>query len=98
MPLDLQKCLSNDIHNRTEEDIRRDINEWMPTPSSYTVLNYQCLFDSAGDTEEISDAEDRDENEDSLDAITDDENAHAEEAADGFSDGGDDEPIDEVRI
>lgn len=99
MPLDLQKCIKNDIHNRTEEDIRKDINEWVPTPSSYTVLNYQCLFDGAGDTEEISDSEDRAESGDSLDAISDDENANAEKDNDGFSDGGDDEPInDEVRI
>lgn len=102
MPLDLEKCLRNNIHNRTEHDIRRAINEWVPTPSAYTVLEYQCLFSHReGETEEISDIEiDQDENEDSLDAISDEENANAQRYMDDeFSDtGGDEEPMNEVRF
>lgn len=101
MPLDLNKCLKNNIHNRTEMDIQRAIKEWNPTPSAYTILDYQCLFGSgAVDTEAISDAEDeKAENFDALDAISDDENAKNRNQNDDFSDiEGDEEPINEVRF
>lgn len=91
LPLDLNKCLKNNIHNRTERDIQKAFNEWVPTPTSYTVLNYECLFNSADNTEEISDIEDEAE---SLDAISEDENSHAVHG--NLSDTGDDEPINEV--
>lgn len=99
-PLDLEKCLKNNIHNRLENDIRKAIDDWETTPASYTVLDYDSLFNSADDTEEISDVEeDKDENAESLDAISDEENAAKEIEDDGdFSDvGADDEPINEVR-
>lgn len=97
LPLDLEKCLKNNIHNRTRDDIRQAIDEWQPTPSSYTVLDYEFLFNSADDTEEISDIDDEgDEKAESLDAISDEDNGNAGKA-DEFSDaGGDDEPINEV--
>lgn len=103
MPLDLETSLRNNIHNRTNDDIRRAINEWVPTPSAYTVLEYQCLFSNrGGDTEEISDIEDeKDENADSLDAISDEDNANAERYMDDdeFSDtGGDEGPMNEVSF
>lgn len=98
LPRDVEKCLRNDIHNRSESDIRKAIAEWVPTPSSYTVLDYECLVNSADDTEEISDIDD--EKAESLDAITDDERSSTEKDFDNqLSDiGGDDEPINEVKI
>lgn len=95
MPRDLEKCLKNNIHNRSESDIRKAIAEWVPTPSSYTVLDYECLVNSADDTEEISDVDD--EKAESLDAISDDDNSNAEKDYDSDI-GGDDEPINEVKI
>lgn len=99
MPLDLEKCLKNNIHNRLESDIRKAIDEWAFLPTSYTVLDYECLFNSADDTEEISDVEDdKNENAESLDAISDEDNSNAIRDDDNFSDNGaDDEPINEVR-
>lgn len=100
LPLDLEKCLKNNIHNRTEDDIRKAINEWDPTPSSYTILDYQCLFNNADDTEEISDfEEDKEHKDETFDAISDEENSIAERDMDNeFSDiGGEEEPINEVR-
>lgn len=87
--------MKNNIHNRTESDIRKAINEWVPTPSSYTILDYECLFNSADNTEEISDIEDQKDDVESLDAISEDNNSNAtENEHDNFSDtGGDDEPI-----
>lgn len=101
MPLDLEKCLKNNIHNRLESDIRKAIDEWEATPASYTILDYESLFNSADDTEEISDVEDdKDDNAESLDAISDEDNSNAIRDADddNMSDmGADDEPINEVR-
>lgn len=91
--------MKNNIHNRSESDIQRAINEWVATPSSYTVLDYECLFNSADDTEEISDVDD--ENAESLDAISDDENGHgaAGRPSNEYGDaGGDDELTNEVHI
>lgn len=97
MPRDLQKCLKNNIHNRSESDIRRAIKEWVATPSTYTVLDYDCLFNSADDTEEISDIED--EKAESLDAISDDDNGAGGQSANEFEDGGgDDELTNEVNV
>lgn len=96
MPLDLEKCLKNNIHNRLESDIRKEIYEWESLPPSYTVLDYECLFNNADDTEEISDVEN--ENAESLDAISDEDNSNAIRDDDNSSDmGADDEPINEVR-
>lgn len=98
--MDVDKCLKNNIHNRTESDIRKALKEWEPTPSSYTVLDYECLFNSADNTEAISDADDDNEDAESLDAISDDENASGADKNmhDDFSDIGDDEPINEVTF
>lgn len=95
--------MENNIHNRSESDIRKAIDEWQPTPSSYTVLEWdECLFNSADDTEEISDVEDeKDRKAESLDAISeDDDTSNAmKDLDDEFSDiGGDDEPINEVNF
>lgn len=103
MTLDLEKCLKNNIHNRLESDIRKEIDDWDTTPASYTVLDYECLFNTADDTEAISDVdEDKDEIDESFDAISDEDNSNAvrdgDNDVDDFSDiGADDEPINEVR-
>lgn len=99
--MDLEKCLKNNVHNRSEGDIRKAIREWMPTPSTYTVLDYSCLITSADDTEEISDIEDeRGENTEFLDAVSDDDHGNAEKRLDDeFSDtDGDESLINEVRF
>lgn len=69
MPLDVSLCLKQNIHNRNEADIRRSIDQWIPTPSMYTVLKYDSLF--VDQMEDISDDEEADVN--SLDAVSDDE-------------------------
>lgn len=86
--------MKNNIHNRSESDIKRAINEWVATPSTYTVLDYECLFNSADDTEEISDIED--EKAESLDAISDEDNSHG--AGAHSSNEFEDEPTNEVHI
>ncbi|XP_055309199.1 probable serine/threonine-protein kinase DDB_G0282963 [Sitodiplosis mosellana] len=104
MPLDLEKCLKNNIHNRLEIDIRKAMEEWEMSPASYTVLDYDNLFNSADDTESLSDVEDvKNENADSLDAISDEDNnsnvAMEDVESDDFSDMGlDDEPINEFGV
>lgn len=87
--------MKNNIHNRTESDIRKAISEWAPTPSTYTVLDYGCLFNSADDTEEISDVEDEKEGKaEYLDTVSD-EDKHND---DDFSDtDGAEKLINEVR-
>lgn len=97
--MDLEKCLKNNIHNRSEFDIRKAIREWVPTPSAYTVLDYSCLFTSADDTEEISDIDDeKEENTEFLDAVSDEDNA-GKHGDDDFSDtDGDENLINEVRF
>lgn len=89
--MDLEKCLKNNIHNRSEADIRKAINRWTATPSTYTVLDYSCLFNSADDTEEISDTEeDKEEKAEYLNTISDE---------DAFSDtDGGENLINEVRF
>lgn len=82
-------------HNRSTEDIRSALNEWVRTPSSYTVLDYNCLF-NADNTEEISDVED--EKADSLDAVSDEDNSKAEKNVDDEFSDGDDQSINEVRF
>lgn len=88
--------MKNNIHNRTEQDIRKAMNEWMPTPSSYTLLDYECLFNSADNTDEISDAdEEQDDSDEVLDTISDDEHMHAENDLDDLS--GEEEAMNEVN-
>lgn len=96
MPLDVEKCLKNNIHKRTEEDIRSAMNQWVPTPATYTLLDYDCLF-NADNTDEISDMDegDQDGKGDSLDGKSDDGNANAEKELDEVS--GDDESMNEVN-
>lgn len=99
--MEFEKCLKNNIHNRSQSDIRNAIEEWEPTPTSYTLLNYECLFNSADNTEEISDIEDdKDEKSESLDAISEEDNSNnGKDLGDELSDvGGDDEPINEVTF
>lgn len=97
--MDLEKCLKNNIHNRSEADIRDALDEWTPTPHAYTVLDYSFLFHSADNTEEVSDVDDEKEA-GSLDAVSDEDNTNADKNIDDeFSDGdGDDQLINEVRI
>lgn len=98
LPLDVEKCLKNNIHNRTEGDIRKAADEWIRTPSSYTLLDYDCLFAGADnmDMEEISDAdEEKDEQGDSLDAISEEENTNADKDLDELS--GEDDTVNEVN-
>lgn len=94
--------MKNNIHNRSEDDIRKAIGEWAPTPPSYTVLDYKCLFDSADDTEEISDVEEEKEEKGDLDAVSDEDHMYgnAERSNDDeFSDmDGDENLMNEVRF
>lgn len=93
--------MENNIHNRSEDDIRKAIKEWVPTPSEYTVLDYSCLFNSADATEEISDIDDeKDEQSESFDAVSDDDNNEAgKHIEDELSDtDGDEKFINEVRL
>lgn len=81
--MDLEKCLKNNIHNRSESDIRKAINEWAPTPSTYTVLDYSCLFNTVDDTEEISDIEEEKEQKaEYLDSVSDEDKHHDDEFSD----------------
>lgn len=84
LPLNLQRCIKNNIHNRSVSDIRKSIDAWAPSPVSYTLLDYDCLLNSADQTEAISDAED--ERSANLDAISEDENCHDVQDEDDFSD------------
>lgn len=88
--------MKNNIHNRSDSDIRKAINEWAPTPSSYTVLDYSCLFDSADDTEEISDAEEEKEQKtEYLDSVSDEDKHNDDEFSDEDGDGN---LVNEVRV
>lgn len=95
MPLDVEKCVKNNIHKRTEEDIRSAMNQWVPTPATYTLLEYDCLFNS-DNTDQVSDMDegDQDDKGDTRDGISDDGNENAEKELDEFS--GDDESMNEV--
>lgn len=73
MPLDEEKCLKNNIHNRTASDIKKAITSWVPTPTDYTLLKYDSLFNHANATEAISDNEDEPGVSDVLDAISDED-------------------------
>lgn len=85
-------------HNRSSKDIRDALDEWVPTPSSYTVLDYSYLFNSADNTEEISDVED-DKEAEAFDAVSDEDNKVEKHADDEFSDeDGDDQLMNEVRF
>lgn len=95
MPLDVEKCVKNNIHKRTEEDIRSAMNQWVPTPATYTLLEYDCLF-NAENTDEISDMDegDQDNKGDPLDRVSNEGNANTEKELDELS--GDDESMNEV--
>lgn len=71
MPLDLDLCIKQNIHNRAEADIRKAIEQWKPTPVTYTQLKYDSLF--ADVMEDISDEEDNVVEQPTLDAVSDDE-------------------------
>lgn len=98
LPLDVNQCIKNNIHNRTESDIRSSIEDLKsnPTPSPYIILDCEPLFNNADDVEDISDV---DENADSLDAISDEDDGgreKADEQTEDIDDGSDDEPLNEV--
>lgn len=65
MPLDLQQCLKNNIHQRTSSDIQKAIAEWVEAPPHNIQLNYRPLLDA------INTAASDDKME--LDAISDDD-------------------------
>lgn len=65
MPLDLQQCLKNDIHQRSASDIQRAIEEWVDAPSHYIQLDYRPLLDALNATVTDDKME--------LDAISDDD-------------------------
>lgn len=48
MTLNLEECLKNNIHNRSEADIKKIISEWTNTPIHYIRLDYRSLFQSDG--------------------------------------------------
>lgn len=90
-------CSKQNIHNRTEYDIRKAIEEWVATPSSYTSLSYDCLFTNNMATEDISD-EEKAQFLDTV-SISDDDgdnDNNADNADENFSD--DDEAFNEVRL
>lgn len=91
MPLNEEKCIKNNIHNRSVNDIKKAITTWVRTPSNYTLLQYDSLFNDADATEAISDIED--EKTDSLDAVSDeDDNGEGKSKTDNaFSDIDDDD-------
>lgn len=64
MTRDLEKCISQNIHNRSREDIAKSINEWEEAPSNYLQLNYKPLIE----TEEINSDNDLE-----LDSVSNDE-------------------------
>lgn len=65
MPLDLQQCLKNNIHQRSAADIQRAIEEWADAPSHYIQLDYRPLLDALN----VAASDDKME----LDAISDDD-------------------------
>lgn len=99
MPLDEEKCFKNNIHNRTQSDIKKAFFNWVRTPSAYTLLKYDGLFNNANATEAISD----DEKTGSFDAISDEED-NGRRSKDCFSDIDDDDDeagddyLNEVRM
>lgn len=66
MSLDLQQCLKNNIHSRTESDIEMSINEWVEAPSHHIQLDYSSLLSTI-------DAASAAEDEMELDEISEDE-------------------------
>lgn len=62
MDLDVEKCVKNNIHERTVEDIERAYKEWKETPPHYIHLDCSSLLKPPAEepdkTEEISDDED----------------------------------------
>lgn len=97
MPSDLDKCLKNNIHNRSESEVRKAKEEWAPAPAEYTLLNYECLFSTEENIEEISDEDEKDGQTESVDAVSEEDNTNSERnlAEDDLSDTGD-EPTNEV--
>lgn len=104
MPLDVENCLKNNIHNRSENDIRKIIDELKsnPVPSPHVLLKCEMLYNNtdAGDVEDISDIEE--EKADSFEELSDDDDANNQqgndEAGDDFESGSDDEALNEVRV
>lgn len=92
MPLDANLCLKQNIHSRSEADIRKAINQWIPTPSNFTQLRYDSLF--ADQMEDISDDEVTEDN--SLDAVSDDEAPAADDAKNEDISSEDEEEFNEV--
>lgn len=92
-------CSKQNIHNRSEYDIRKAIEEWIATPLSYTSLSYDCLFtnDMEENMEDISD-EEKAHFLDTVSISDDDGNNdnNADNADENFSD--DDEAFNEVRL
>lgn len=63
MDLDVEKCLRNNVHNRSLVDIERAYKEWKQTPPHYIHLDCGSLLNPPAEaepskTEEISDDED----------------------------------------
>lgn len=92
MPLDANLCLKQNIHGRSEADIRKAINRWIPTPSNFTQLKYDSLF--ADQMEDISDDEVAEDN--SLDAVSDDEASAVDDAKNEDISSEDEEAFNEV--
>lgn len=53
MDIDLSTCAKRNVHNRTEEEIKKLIDGWEKTPPSQTTLDIRSLLQSAAITEVI---------------------------------------------
>lgn len=47
MERNLEKCLENNIHSRSEADIKRIFNNWHETPEDYSTLDPRSLLQSS---------------------------------------------------
>lgn len=90
MPLDFELCSKQNVHNRTENDIRKAINDWIATPSSFTSLSYDCLF-----TDEMDDISDEPADLEAVSISDSEDEKNAQNADENISD--DDEAFNEVR-
>ncbi|XP_073830067.1 ZAP3 isoform X2 [Musca autumnalis] len=52
---DLEICLENNVHERTEADIKEILNNWKPTPFHYIKLDIASLVQNVVEMEDVED-------------------------------------------
>ena len=51
MDMDVSTCAKRNVHKRTEEEIKKMVDNWEPTPFTHTILDVRSLLQSVSITE-----------------------------------------------